>query len=333
MGPDSVKASFWQDRPTLVTGGCGFIGSHLVEALLERGADVRVLDSYNSTAHRGSLESVHHPRLAVHLGDVADPHLTRRLAEGVDTIFHLAALIGIPYSYLAPAHYVHTNVSGTVAVLEAARRESVRRVVHTSTSETYGTAQFQPIDESHPLVAQSPYAATKIAADQLAGSYHRSFDVPVAVLRPFNTFGPRQSLRAVLPSLMSQALFAEEIAVGSLDPIRDMTYVSDTVEAFLDLAAADGVDGEVYNVGSGIGRPIREMLDLVQEVAAVDKPVRQVQERFRPEKSEVAVLLCDYRKAQATFGYEPSISFNDGLERLRDYFIGRLLTEPERYHI
>jgi NAD dependent epimerase/dehydratase len=331
--PEKGKESFWQDRSTLVTGGCGFIGSHLVEALLDRGAYVRVLDSYNSTSHRGSLESVQHPRLEVHLGDVADPHLTRRLAEGVDTIFHLAALIGIPYSYVAPAHYVHTNVNGAIAILEAARRERVRRVVHTSTSETYGTAQFQPMDESHPLVAQSPYAATKIAADQLAGSYHRSFDVPVAVLRPFNTFGPRQSLRAILPTLMSQALFAHEIAVGSLDPIRDMTYVSDTVEAFLELAATDGVEGEVYNIGSGVGRSIREMLELVEEVAAVDKPVRQVQERFRPEKSEVAALVCDYSKAQAMFGWKPSVSFKDGLERLRASLIQRSLSELDRYHV
>jgi nucleoside-diphosphate-sugar epimerase len=333
MVPETAKESFWQDRPTLVTGGCGFIGSHLVGALLERGAYVRVLDSYNSTAHRGSLEGVQHPRLEVHLGDVADPDFTRRLADGVDTVFHLAALIGIPYSYMAPAHYVHVNVTGAIAVLEAARRELVRRVIHTSTSETYGSAQFQPMDESHPLVAQSPYAATKIAADQLVGSYHRSFDVPVAVLRPFNTFGPRQSLRAVLPSLMSQAVFAEEIVVGALDPVRDMTYVSDTVEAFLELAAAENIEGEVYNVGSGIGRSIREMLKLVQQVAGVDKPVRQASERFRPEKSEVAALVCDYGKARATFGYEPSISFEDGLERLRDYLIEHSLVEPARYHI
>jgi NAD dependent epimerase/dehydratase len=331
--PHTAKESFWHGRPTLVTGGSGFIGSHLVEALLDRGATVRVLDFYNATSDRGALEGVQHPRLEVHLGDVADPYLTRLLAEGIDTIFHLAALIGIPYSYVAPAHYVHTNVSGTVAVLEAARRESVRRVIHTSTSETYGTAQFEPMDESHPLVAQSPYAATKVAADQLAGSYHRSFDVPVTILRPFNTFGPRQSLRAVLPSLMSQALFAEEIVVGSLDPVRDMTYVSDTVEAFLELAAAESVEGEVYNVGSGIGKSIRTMLELVQEVAGVDKPVRQVTERFRPEKSEVGALICDFTKAQATFGYVPSISFEDGLKRLRDYFRDRSLSEPERYHI
>lgn len=325
--------AFWEDRHVLVTGGCGFIGSHLVLALLERGAAVRVLDSYNAVSHRGLLEGLEHPRLTVELGDVADPHFTRALAAGVDTIFHLAALIGIPYSYVAPAHYVRTNVDGMVAVLEAAQRESVRRVVHTSTSETYGTAQFQPMDESHPLVAQSPYAATKIAADQLAGSYYRSFDLPVVTLRPFNTFGPGQSLRAVLPTLMLQALFAEEIAVGSLEPIRDMNYVSDTVDAFLAVGAADGVDGEVFNVGSGVGRSVREMLELVQEVVGVSKPVRQVPERIRPERSEVGALVCDYSKASAVFGYEPAVPFERGVELLRDHLLEHPPREPSRYRI
>jgi NAD dependent epimerase/dehydratase len=333
MASQSANDTFWEGRQALVTGGCGFIGSHLVEALLDLGASVRVLDSYNSAAHRGSLHDVQHSRLEVHLGDVADPHLTRRLTDGVDTIFHLAALIGIPYSYVSPAHYVHTNVSGTIAVLEAARQASVRRIIHTSTSETYGTAQFQPMDESHPLLAQSPYAATKIAADQLAVAYHRSFDLPVAVLRPFNTFGPRQSLRAVLPTLMSQALFADEIVVGALEPVRDMTYVADTVDAFLKLAVADGVEGEVYNVGSGIGTSVRDMLTLVQEVAGVDKPVRQDPDRYRPEKSEVYALVCDYTKAQAMLGYAPYVSFRAGLELLRDYLVGRSLAESDRYHI
>jgi NAD dependent epimerase/dehydratase len=320
---DPAAASFWRGRHVLVTGGCGFIGSHLVEALLRTGADVVVLDAYNSLSSKGFLEGFVDPALRIELGDVADPFLMRELSAGVDTIFHLAALIGIPYSYVAPAHYVQTNVHGTLATLEAARAEGVRRMVHTSTSETYGSAQYQPMDESHPLVAQSPYAATKVAADQLAASYFRSFDVPVTILRPFNTFGPRQSMRAVLPTLMIQALYAERIMVGALDPVRDMTYVSDTVDGFLRVGAADGVEGEVFNVGSGVGRSVAEMLDAVQRVAGVEKPVEQVEARLRPPKSEVEALVCEFGKARRAFGYEPRVGFEDGLASLRDYLVAQ----------
>ena len=325
--------AFWDERPVLVTGGCGFIGSHLVETLLAAGARVRVLDAYNSASHLGYLEGNQHPALEVVLGDVADAHLVRRLVADVDTIFHLAALISIPYSYVAPAHFVQTNVSGTVAVLEAARHERVRRVVHTSTSETYGTARFQPMDESHPLVAQSPYAATKIAADQLAESYFRSFDLPVTTLRPFNTFGPRQSLRAVLPTMMAQALFADEIRIGSLEPVRDMNYISDTADAFVAVAAADYVEGEVFNVGSGIGRSVGDMLERVQSAAGTSKPVVQVAERVRPPASEVFALVCNYEKAQQAFGYEPTVEFDEGLVRLRDYLAGTWRADPAAYRI
>jgi len=312
---------FWRDRRVLVTGGCGFIGSHLVEALLERGAEVSVLGKYNSRSDFGFLRGIDHPDLSVHLGDVADPWFVRSLVRGVDTVFHLAALIGIPYSYAAPSQYVETNVKGTLAVLEAARREGIRRLVHTSTSETYGTAQYTPIDERHPLVGQSPYSATKIAADKLAESYFLSFDLPVVTLRPFNTFGPRQSLRAVIPSMMAQALYAGEITVGSLDPVRDMNYVADTVAGFLGAASAEGVEGNVYNVGSGQGHTIAEILARVKEVAAVDKPVRQQEERVRPTKSEVGRLICDYSLAAAAFQYAPSVSLAQGLEKVRDYLL------------
>jgi UDP-glucose 4-epimerase len=318
---------FWQDRTVLVTGGCGFIGSHLVEALLAAGAEVRVLGRYNSRSDRGFLTGNEHPSLQVKLGDVADPWFVQAAAEGVDTIFHLAALIGIPYSYAAPSQYVATNVHGTLAVLEAARRHGVRRVVHTSTSETYGTAQYVPIDERHPLVAQSPYAATKIAADKLAESYALSFGLPVSVLRPFNTFGPRQSLRAVIPSLMTQALYGKEIVAGSLEPVRDMNYVLDTVAAFLAVGAADGVAGNVYNVGSGRGVTIGEIAAMVQKVAGVDKPVRQVEERVRPAGSEVERLVCDFSRAAAAFGYAPSYTLEAGLEQVRDH----LLAHPPAY--
>lgn len=319
--------SFWQGRPVLVTGGCGFIGSHLVEALLATGAQVRVLGKYNSRSDPGFLTGRDHPALEVRLGNVADPWFVAEMARGVDTIFHLAALIGIPYSYAAPSQYIHTNVEGTLAVLEAARRLGVRRVIHTSTSETYGSAQYTPIDERHPLVAQSPYSATKIAADKLAESYHLSFDLPVTTLRPFNTFGPRQSLRAVIPSLMVQALYGDEIAVGSLDPVRDMNYVGDTVAGFLALGAAEGVEGQVYNVGSGTGHTVGEILALVRKVAGVDKPVRQIAERMRPAKSEVERLVCDFSKAAAAFGYAPSYTLETGLERVREH----LLAHPPAY--
>jgi len=333
-GAEARSESFWTGRHVLVTGGCGFIGSHLVDALLRQGAQVSVLDAYHSTSNAGFLEGREDPNLNVHLGDVADPFLVRQLAVGVDTVFHLAALIGIPYSYVAPAHYVRTNVEGTVAVLEAARSEGLRRVVHTSTSETYGSAQYRPIDEAHPLVAQSPYAATKVAADQLAGSYFRSFDTPVTTLRPFNTFGPRQSLRAVLPTLMAQALHSDRILVGALNPVRDMNFVDDTVAGFLGVGAADGVEGEVYNVGSGIGRTVGDMLAEIQVVVGVNKPVQQEPTRIRPEKSEVEALVCDYGKANAAFGYEPAVGFREGLTRLRDHLAERLpASDPAAYHV
>ena len=280
---------------------------------------MRVLGRYNSRSERGFLEGNESPHLDVRLGDVADPWFVRQATEGVDTVFHLAALIGIPYSYAAPSQYVHTNVSGTLAVLEAARREGVRRVVHTSTSETYGTARYVPIDEAHPLVAQSPYSATKIAADKLAESYHLSFGLPVVTLRPFNTFGPRQSMRAVIPTMMAQALHADEIVVGSLAPVRDMNYVLDTVAGFLGVAEAPEVEGRVFNVGSGTGHTIGEILALVQEVAGVDKPVRQEDERVRPAASEVERLICDASLAAEAFGYAPRWDLRRGLERVRDW--------------
>ena len=320
-------------QQVLVTGGCGFIGSHLVEELLVRGARVTVLDAYNSASSHGHLEGVQHESLTVRLGDVADPFLVRELCEGVDTVFHLAALIGIPYSYAAPAHYVATNINGTLAVLEAARTTGVRRVVHTSTSETYGSAQFTPMTEDHPLVAQSPYAATKVAADQLALSYYRSFDTPVSVCRPFNTFGPRQSMRAVLPTLMAQALFGARISIGTLDPVRDMNYVADTVDGFLRIAEADGVEGETFNIGSGVGRTVGEMLDLVQDVAGTDKPVEVAAERRRPDKSEVVALVCDFTKARERLGYEPRTSFVEGLERLRDHLLAHPPADAAPYRI
>lgn len=327
-------ASQWRGRSVLVTGGCGFIGSHLVEALLAGGARVRVLGRYTSTSNRGFLSALDADQVDVRLGDVADPWFVRGAVGGVDTVFHLAALIGIPYSYVAPEQYIRTNVQGTLAVLEAVRSEGVRRMVHTSTSEAYGSAQYVPMDERHPLVAQSPYAASKIAADKLAESYFQSFGVPVTTLRPFNTFGPRQSLRAIVPSLMAQALHGDHIAVGSLTPVRDMNDVRDTVAAFMAIADADGVLGGVFNVGSGRGRTIGEIVEDVQAVAGVRKPVRVAAERIRPEGSEVDRLVCDYSRAAAAFGYAPRHEFRSSLERVRDDVLAsRPAFDPGAYRV
>ena len=329
----SSATGFWADRSVLVTGGCGFIGSHLVEALLEAGAHVRVLDLYTSTSDRGHLAGVTHPRLEVALGDVADAYFTRTITGGVDTVFHLAALIGIPYSYVAPAHYVRTNVEGTLAVLEAARTVGCRRVVHMSTSETYGSARYTPMDENHPTVAQSPYAATKAGADQLVSSYWTSFGLPVAVCRAFNTFGPRQSLRAIIPTVVAQALYADEIRVGSTSPVRDMNFVADTVAGLLAVGSTDGVEGETFNIGSGVGRSVAQMIDVVQKVTGVDKPVRSLEQRVRPDRSEVTALVSDISKATQKLGYGPVVPFDVGVAAVRDDLIEHRPSDPSMYHI
>jgi UDP-glucose 4-epimerase len=329
----SSATGFWADRSVLVTGGCGFIGSHLVEALLEAGAHVRVLDLYTSSSDRGHLAGVIHPRLEVVLGDVADSYFTRAATGEMDTVFHLAALIGIPYSYVAPAHYVRTNVEGTLAVLEAARSEGCRRVVHMSTSETYGSARYTPMDENHPSVAQSPYAATKAGADQLVMSYWTSFGLPVAVCRAFNTFGPRQSLRAIIPTVVAQALYADEIRVGSISPVRDMNFVTDTVAGLLAVGSTDGVEGETFNIGSGMGRSVAQMIGVVQAVTGVDKPVRSMEQRVRPDRSEVTALVSDISKATEKLGYRPAVPFEVGVAAVRDDLIEHRPSDPSMYHI
>lgn len=320
-----AERSFWRDRPVLVTGGCGFIGSHLVERLLAEGARVTVLGKYASSAAaaRGFLDPVCDAwgdRLDIRLGTVTDATFVADVMAGADTVMHLAALIGIPYSYVAPGHYVDVNVNGTLAVLEAGRRHKVRRIVHTSTSETFGTAQYVPMDELHPLVAQSPYAATKVAADQLAGSFHRSFDAPVVTLRPFNTFGPRQSARAVIPTIVHQLLRDGSVRLGSLEPIRDMNPVANTVDAFLRAAEVTGIEGETYVVGSGVGLSVGQMVDAAARMIGVEHPrVRVERERVRPESSEVERLVCDYSKAAREIGYAPTVTFDEGLAATIEY--------------
>lgn len=327
----------WGNRRVLITGAGGFIGSHLVERLVELGARVRALVRYNSRNDWGLLDLLPptaREQVEVVAGDITDPFGVAQAVSGCEVIFHLAALIAIPYSYIAPAQYVAVNCGGTLNLLEAARQQGVERFVHTSTSETYGTAQYVPIDEHHPLKGQSPYSASKIGADKLAESYYLSFGVPVATIRPFNTYGPRQSARAVIPTIISQALTSETIRLGSLTPLRDLNYVSDTVEAFIKVAESPKAIGEVINVGSGKSVSIGELAEKIVGLVGNQKRILTEDKRVRPEASEVMELLCDNRQAKALLGWEPRLSLEEGLLRtLR--FIGENLSryKPEIYNV
>ncbi len=314
----------------LVTGADGFIGSHLAEQLVRCGANVTALTLYNSFDSYGWLDdlpaAVRESVQAVR-GDVRDSALMRSLAARQDVVFHLAALISIPYSYAAAASYVETNVVGTLNVLEAARGNDVMRVVVTSTSEVYGTARVCPISESHPLQGQSPYSASKIGADMMAEAYARSFGLPVVMLRPFNTFGPRQSERAVIASLLRQAMDpgVEAIRVGDLSTIRDFTFVADTVEAFLTIGTGQKVEfGTPYNAGSGTAVTIGELAALVLEVTACSKPIQAESERMRPELSEVRELLADASRFSAATGWRPSVGLREGLVRTAAWWRTRI---------
>lgn len=303
----------------LVTGADGFIGSHLVERLVELGADVRAFCLYTSTGSWGWLDAASKQvrgALDVRLGDIRDARFVASACEGVEVVFHLAALIAIPYSYLAPESFIDTNVKGTLNVLEAARAHGIKRVVHTSTSEVYGTPATIPIKETHALQAQSPYAASKVAADQLAMSYHRSFDVPVVVLRPFNTFGPRQSARAVLPTIISQMLSgARTIQLGRVDTRRDLTFVSDTVEGFVKAAVSDAVVGDVIQLGTGRTVSVQDMFDILRKQLNIDVSIELDPRRLRPDPSEVMVLLSDPALAGSRLGWTAEVSLEEGLSR------------------
>ncbi|MDQ3991191.1 MAG: GDP-mannose 4,6-dehydratase [Actinomycetota bacterium] len=319
MATGRPPVSGWEGRRVLVTGGEGFIGSHLVDRLLQEGADVRALVHYNPGGRWGWLEGREDE---VHLlpGDVRDGERVLSAVEGRDVVFHLAALIGIPYSYEAPDSYVQTNVMGTYNVLNACRRAGVERLVHTSTSEVYGTALRVPIDEEHPLQPQSPYAATKVGADMLAVSFHRSFELPVAVIRPFNTYGPRQSTRAVIPALLAQIFGdAEDIHMGATHPTRDFNFVEDTVSGFLAVASADRALGQVVNVGSGREIAIGDLVELLFEVTGRRKKLVTEDERLRPEGSEVHRLLCDHTRAREWTGWEPRVPLEEGLRRTAEW--------------
>jgi NAD dependent epimerase/dehydratase len=306
-------------KRVLVTGAGGFIGSHLVETLSREGWQVRALVHYNSRGLVGWLDEFD-PRertsIEIVAGDIRDAACVREAMRGCQIVMHLAALIGIPYSYLAPAQYIDTNITGTLNVLQAGKDLGVERIVHTSTSEVYGTAVSVPINESHPLVGQSPYAASKIGADQLALSFHRSFGTPVAVIRPFNTYGPRQSERAVIPTIITQLLAgASTVELGALTPTRDFNFVDDTVRAFIAMATADSAVGEVINVGGGFEISVGDLFEMICAVVGADaKAVTQLP-RLRPAASEVERLCADSRRAARLIGWQPKYGGREGLHR------------------
>jgi NAD dependent epimerase/dehydratase len=316
----------------LITGAGGFIGSHLVERLVRDGADARAYVHYNSRHDWGMLELVEpalRDRIEIVTGDIQDPFSVRAAMRGVDTVYHLSSLIAIPYSYVAPQSYVTVNVQGATNVLQAARDEGVRRVIHTSTSECYGTARYVPIDEAHPLQGQSPYAASKIGADMIAESYFRSFELPVTIVRPFNTFGPRQSPRAVIPTIILQALRGDSIKLGSLRPTRDMNYVDNTVDGMIAAASRDAAVGQVVNIGSGREISIGDLAQLIIGLTGSSSRVLEDAERLRPAASEVERLLCDNGKARRMLDWTPRVDLEEGLRRSIEWYRGHL----DRYKI
>ncbi len=305
----------------LVTGADGFIGSHLTELLLREGYDVRALNQYNSFNTWGWLEGVKHPRLEVVCGDVRDPNFCRHIAEGVDVIFHLAALIAIPYSYVAPDSYVDTNIKGTLNICQAARDAGCKRLIVTSTSEVYGTAQYVPIDERHPRQPQSPYSATKIGADAIALSFHNAFNLPVVIARPFNTYGPRQSARAIIPTIISQiASGRREIMVGDLTPTRDFNFVEDTARGFLALARAKGIEGREINIATGTEVSMQQTLETIARLMESDVRYVTDPQRLRPKGSEVFRLCGDNTLITTLTDWRPQVPLEEGLCRTIDWF-------------
>lgn len=330
-----TAVTYWRKKKVLVTGAGGFIGSHLCEALVDLGADVTAMIRYTSRGDWGNLELLPPETkrsLDIVAGNIEDGNFVSRQVKGKDIVFHLAALIGIPFSYVAPLSYVRTNIEGTLNVLESARNHGIERVVHTSTSETYGTARYTPIDESHPLQGQSPYSASKIGADKMAESYYRSFNLPVATIRPFNTFGPRQSARAIIPTIITQALTQDEIRLGSLDPVRDLTYVKDTAEGFIKVGESERAIGETINVGFGKGITIGELADTILSLLGQQKTIIRDEVRVRPPASEVYTLICDNTKARKAIAWEPRCSLGEGLRETINFISTHLdLYKPGKY--
>ena len=305
----------------LVTGADGFIGSHLTEMLLEQGHHVKALSYYNSFNDWGWLEGLNHPNLEVVTGDVRDPYFCKHLSKDVDTIFHLAALIAIPYSYIAPDSYVDTNIKGTLNICQAAKENGVKKVLITSTSETYGTAQYVPIDEKHPKQPQSPYSATKIAADAMAMSFYNAFELPVIVVRPFNTYGPRQSARAIIPTIITQIMSGmKEIRLGDLSPTRDFNYVKDTCRGFIELSNCDQAIGQEINICSNYEISMRDTFELIARLMLADVKFIEDTQRLRPAGSEVFRLWGDNTKLKSLTGFTPSYSIEEGLKETIEWF-------------
>lgn len=311
-------------KRVLVTGAGGFIGSHLVEALVRMGANVRAFVRYNSRSDYGLLDALSgeiQDQIEFFVGDLKDPEALKKPIAGCGVVFHLGSLIAIPYSYVNPMDFVQTNVVGTANLLNACLGANVEKMIHTSTSEVYGTATYSPIDEKHPLQAQSPYAATKIAADKLAESYYRCFELPVAIARPFNAYGPRQSPRAVIPTIILQALKGDNVMLGSLHPTRDFTYVEETVKGLIEVARSPESIGEVINIGSGRQISVGDLALLIFSMMGKKAKICRDDLRVRPKKSEVERLVCDITKARKFLGWEPKVTLEEGLKRTIAWFL------------
>lgn len=319
----------------LITGADGFIGSHLTELLVTKGYKVKALSQYNSFNNWGWLEDIECQNdVEILTGDIRDPSYCKHITKNMDLIFHLAALIAIPYSYVAPDSYVDTNIKGTLNICQAARDNNVGRLIHTSTSEVYGSAQYVPIDEKHPLQPQSPYSASKIGADAMAMSFYNAFDLPLTIARPFNTYGPRQSARAVIPTIISQiASGYKHIELGDISPTRDFNYVADTCRGFLELALCDKAVGEVVNIGSNYEISIADTLHLIRELMQSDVEFVVDQKRVRPEKSEVSRLWCDNSKIRSLTGFEPQFSIREGLLKTIQWFTAKENLSKYKAHI
>ncbi len=309
-------------KKVLVTGAAGFVGSHLVEELVRLGVIVRAFVKYNSKGGLGNLKKLPKDifdKLEIIGGDLRDIEGVKKAVESCDVIFHLGALISIPYSYENPRGFIETNVMGTLNILEAAKEFSVKKIVITSTSEVYGTALYEPIDEKHPLQAQSPYAASKIAADKIAESFYRSFNMPIAIIRPFNVYGPRQSTRAIIPTIIYQALTKDKIKLGSLTPKRDFTYVKDTVRGYIKIAESENSIGETINIGFGETVSMGDIVETIKSILEKDFEIETDESRIRPEKSEVRLLICDNKKAKELLGWKPKVSLIEGLKQVINY--------------